>query len=223
MFRTCEIMQTCMDLLVWIPTNFISRKSSSMFILRMFICMQVLEARRGWAPVFTFDQHKDFIYSLAVSQGCKSANPSRSRSRSRYFNLHNDSIQSTATCLGLQHELFRVPWANSVLCFVITPTCTPTRVMLLHQYESCSYTNMSYVLHQHEYTSHASTRTSYRRSRLAVCFSGAGDGMLLVHSLVDGSVKYGLGANRAAVRCIGLASDALLASGDDGKVLIYNF
>lgn len=61
----------------------------------------------------------------------------------------------------------------------------------------------------------------YRTRYIAVCFSGAGDGMLLVHSISDGALKYGLGANKAAVRCIGIAGDALITSGDDGKALIY--
>jgi hypothetical protein len=51
-----------------------------------------------------------------------------------------------------------------------------------------------------------------------LCFSGAGDGSLICHSLSDGSILYGLGANKAAVRCIGLASDTLIASGDDGNL-----
>lgn len=33
--------------------------------------VQVLEARKNWSPVQTYSDHKDFIYSLAVSNGCE--------------------------------------------------------------------------------------------------------------------------------------------------------
>ena len=49
-------------------------------------------------------------------------------------------------------------------------------------------------------------------------YSGAGDGMLLVHDLQQGQLLYGLGANGAAVRCTGSTQNRLVAAGDDGKV-----
>lgn len=57
--------------------------------------------------------------------------------------------------------------------------------------------------------------------RLAL--SGGGDGILLVHDLVDGAMRYGLGANMAAVRCIHASAGHLVAAGDDGKAIAYSF
>jgi len=58
-----------------------------------------------------------------------------------------------------------------------------------------------------------------------IALSGAGDGMLLAHDLVEGKPLWGLGANEAAVRCIVASSDGrhVVASGDDGKALVYDF
>ena len=56
-----------------------------------------------------------------------------------------------------------------------------------------------------------------------LALTGGGDGMLLVHDLNDGSLLYGLGANEAAVRCIGSTPSHLIAAGDDGNTLIYTF
>ena len=53
-------------------------------------------------------------------------------------------------------------------------------------------------------------------------FSGASDGMLHVHDASLGKLLYGLGANQAAVRCIGTTKEHLIAAGDDGTVLVYN-
>ena len=55
-----------------------------------------------------------------------------------------------------------------------------------------------------------------------VC-SGGGDGMLLVHDLATGGVLYGLGANRAAVRAIHCEAGRLVAAGDDGTLIAYDF
>ena len=55
-----------------------------------------------------------------------------------------------------------------------------------------------------------------------LAFSGAGDGMLLVHDIQQGKLLYGLGANQAAVRCIGMTKETLVAAGDDGGVIVYN-
>ncbi len=61
--------------------------------------------------------------------------------------------------------------------------------------------------------------------RIAGCLalSGAGDGMLMVHDLVEGRLLYGLGANRAAVRCVSTSGDLLIAAGDDGSAITYDF
>ncbi|KAH9091469.1 hypothetical protein Ae201684P_011014 [Aphanomyces euteiches] len=56
-----------------------------------------------------------------------------------------------------------------------------------------------------------------------LCFSGDGAGMLLVHDLRTDRLCYGLGANRAAVRAIISTQRQLIAAGDDGSVLIYDF
>lgn len=53
--------------------------------------------------------------------------------------------------------------------------------------------------------------------------SGDGSGMLLAHDIVAGGPVWGLGANEAAVRCIGVLPGALVVSGDDGKALVYDF
>lgn len=56
-----------------------------------------------------------------------------------------------------------------------------------------------------------------------LCFSGAGDGMLITHDLTTGKPLWGLGANMAAVRCMATAGETLLAAGDDGSALVYSF
>lgn len=55
-----------------------------------------------------------------------------------------------------------------------------------------------------------------------LCFSGAGNGMLHVHDWKSGKLLYGLGANKAAVRAIETTSSHLIASGDDGSVMMYD-
>jgi hypothetical protein len=48
--------------------------------------------------------------------------------------------------------------------------------------------------------------------------------MLLAHDLRTGKPLWGLGANEAAVRCIGTAGgNKLVVTGDDGRVMIYDF
>jgi WD40 repeat protein len=54
-------------------------------------------------------------------------------------------------------------------------------------------------------------------------FSGGGDGIMLAHDICTGRVLWGLGANMAAVRCISFVGSMIVASGDDGKVLVYDF
>jgi len=62
-----------------------------------------------------------------------------------------------------------------------------------------------------------------------VALSGGGDGILLAHSVASGELMWGLGANEAAVRCIGALSTGtksrqlMVAAGDDGKALVYDF
>ena len=53
--------------------------------------------------------------------------------------------------------------------------------------------------------------------------SGGGDGMLLAHDLEQGKLLYGLGANQAAVRCIGTTPSKMVVSGDDGNAIVYEF
>ena len=53
--------------------------------------------------------------------------------------------------------------------------------------------------------------------------SGAGDGMLLVHELNTGKLMYGLGANAAGVRCVECRDDFIVAAGDDGNAIVYNY
>eukprot|EP00656_Telonema_subtile_P051437 TRINITY_DN6915_c0_g1_i3.p1 TRINITY_DN6915_c0_g1~~TRINITY_DN6915_c0_g1_i3.p1 ORF type:complete len:568 (+),score=118.45 TRINITY_DN6915_c0_g1_i3:131-1834(+) len=57
----------------------------------------------------------------------------------------------------------------------------------------------------------------------AMAFSGGGDGMLLAHDLESGKLLYGLGANEHAVRCIGSTPDRMVAAGDDGNAIVYQF
>ena len=45
----------------------------------------------------------------------------------------------------------------------------------------------------------------------------------LVHDLAAGQLLYGIGANAAAVRCIGTTQNRLIAAGDDGNTIVYKF
>lgn len=56
-----------------------------------------------------------------------------------------------------------------------------------------------------------------------LALSGAGDGLLIAHDLTTGKPIWGLGANAAAVRFIGVARSRLVAAGDDGKAIVYAF
>ena len=53
--------------------------------------------------------------------------------------------------------------------------------------------------------------------------TGSGDGILLFHSTRTGKLLYGMGANQGAVRCVDATSDCVVASGDDGKALVFSF
>lgn len=56
------------------------------------------------------------------------------------------------------------------------------------------------------------------------CFSGGGDGMLIAHDLFEGKPLWALGAGTAAVRAVGVVNGThLIATGDDGKCLTYEF
>ncbi|KXZ51543.1 hypothetical protein GPECTOR_12g506 [Gonium pectorale] len=52
---------------------------------------------------------------------------------------------------------------------------------------------------------------------------GCGDGSIHFIDISRGRTLYALGANRAAVRCLEASADRLLASGDDGKAVLYTF
>jgi WD40 repeat protein len=54
-----------------------------------------------------------------------------------------------------------------------------------------------------------------------IALSGSGDGILLAHDVVRGEPLWALGANEAAVRCIECAGSTIVASGDDGKAMVY--
>lgn len=53
--------------------------------------------------------------------------------------------------------------------------------------------------------------------------SGGGDGLVLVHDLTHGALRYGLGANRAAVRCLWADRHLMVAAGDDGSIIAYDY
>jgi len=53
--------------------------------------------------------------------------------------------------------------------------------------------------------------------------SGAGNGWLLVHDSYSGKCLYALGANKAAVRCIVAQPDRLVAAGDDGSIITFDY
>ena len=56
------------------------------------------------------------------------------------------------------------------------------------------------------------------------CFSGSGDGLVYVHDLLSGRIKWGVGAGMAAIRNIGILSNKyMICTGDDGKAMIYDF
>jgi WD40 repeat protein len=62
-------------------------------------------------------------------------------------------------------------------------------------------------------------------SSSSVLFSGGGDGMLLCYDLAGMALCYGVHANRGAVRCIAVSRElgTVVASGDDGKALVYRY
>ncbi|ORC90926.1 uncharacterized protein TM35_000073500 [Trypanosoma theileri] len=53
--------------------------------------------------------------------------------------------------------------------------------------------------------------------------SGGGNGWLLVHDTMTGNCCYGLGANTAAVREIAATPTHLVAAGDDGNAMVYDY
>jgi WD40 repeat protein len=56
-----------------------------------------------------------------------------------------------------------------------------------------------------------------------VCVSGSGNGNMHVHDLRTGDMLYGLGANRGAVRCLLLDDTLMIAAGDDGTGVAFEF
>ena len=53
---------------------------------------------------------------------------------------------------------------------------------------------------------------------------GCGDGSVLVVDIGLGKVLYGVGANnKAAVRCLEVSHDRMVAAGDDGSLISYCF
>lgn len=74
----------------------------------------------------------------------------------------------------------------------------------------------------HRFTEHRDFPYSLAVSG-GLAFSGAGDGLLIAHDLVAGKALWGLGANAAAVRFIGVVGKRLFAAGDDGKAIVYSF
>jgi hypothetical protein len=53
---------------------------------------------------------------------------------------------------------------------------------------------------------------------------GDGAGMLLCYDLLRGQLSYGLGASsEGAVRCITIADGLLVAGGEDGNALVWDF
>jgi hypothetical protein len=55
-----------------------------------------------------------------------------------------------------------------------------------------------------------------------LCFSGAGNGMLLCHDVRSDRLLYALGANQHAVQAVGVTERHLVAAGDDGNVLVWD-
>lgn len=53
--------------------------------------------------------------------------------------------------------------------------------------------------------------------------SGGGNGWLLVHDAASGQCLYGLGANKAAVRCIAPTLSHVVCAGDDGTAVVYDY
>eukprot|EP00898_Chlorokybus_atmophyticus_P002515 jgi/Chlat1/3264/Chrsp22S03521 len=56
-----------------------------------------------------------------------------------------------------------------------------------------------------------------------LALSGDGSGALHVQDFTTGQLLYGMGANRAAVRCIGIAGSKLVTAGDDGCMLVHTY
>jgi WD40 repeat protein len=75
---------------------------------------------------------------------------------------------------------------------------------------------------RHAFTEHRDFIYSLACTSSLAC-SGGGDGMLLVHDVSLGRPLWAVGAGMAAVRAIGFAGRHMVATGDDGKVLVYDF
>ena len=58
-------------------------------------------------------------------------------------------------------------------------------------------------------------------ARGPLLFSGAGNGMLICHDVERGA-RWGVGANKAAARCVHLVGGQhLVVAGDDGNALVF--
>lgn len=57
----------------------------------------------------------------------------------------------------------------------------------------------------------------------SLALAGCGDGSLHVIDTKTGATQYALGANRAAVRYIAASEGKLVAAGDDGTAILYDF
>ena len=53
--------------------------------------------------------------------------------------------------------------------------------------------------------------------------SGGGDGILLFHDVKRGKLLYGLGAAQGAVRAVACTPERVVAAGDDGKCLVFEY
>ena len=53
--------------------------------------------------------------------------------------------------------------------------------------------------------------------------TGSGDGLMLFHNARTSKLMYGLGANQGAVRCIDATPGYVVASGDDGNAMVFEF
>lgn len=58
-----------------------------------------------------------------------------------------------------------------------------------------------------------------------MAFSGGGNGWVLVHDLITGTCLYGVGTcEQVACKCIDIvAPQYLVAAGDDGKLVLFDY
>jgi hypothetical protein len=102
--------------------------------------------------------------------------------------------------------------ADGALAFMDTRRCSDTRV----SDTDCSGTVARVQVGDHIYS------MALVAGGAAIA-TGTGRGALLLHDSTTHRLMYGMGCNRGAVRCILAAGDNLLAAGDDGNAIAYNF